>query len=141
MSGLRAASPEIVLRVQGLRVAFRTSAGLVQAVRGVDFEVGVGETDALVGESGSGKSASVLGMLGLIPPESAFVRAESLDSRARASSTRIGPRYEVSSVAALALCSRILKAASTRRCESAVRSVRSFDCISIAHAPRSKRES
>ena len=79
VSGLRAASPEIVLRVQGLRVAFRTSAGLVQAVRGVDFEVGVGETVALVGESGSGKSASVLGMLGLFPPESALVRAESLE--------------------------------------------------------------
>ena len=79
VSGLRAASPEIVLRVQGLRVAFRTSAGLVQAVRGVDFEIGVGETVALVGESGSGKSASVLGMLGLLHPESALVRAERLE--------------------------------------------------------------
>ena len=79
VSGLRTASPEVVLRVQGLQVAFRTSAGLLQAVRGVDFEVGVGETVALVGESGSGKSASVLGMLGLFHPESALVRAERLE--------------------------------------------------------------
>ena len=79
VSGTRTASPEMVLRVQGLRVAFRTSAGLLQAVRGVDFEVGVGETVALVGESGSGKSASVLGMLGLFHPDSALVRADNLE--------------------------------------------------------------
>ena len=141
VSGLRTANPEIVLRVQGLRVAFRTSAGLLQAVRGVDFEVGVGETVALVGESGSGKSASVLGMLGLFHPESALVRAESLEFEDAAIVDADGPRYAVSSAAALALCSRIPKAASTQRCESAVRSVRSFDCMSIAHAPRSRRES
>ncbi len=51
-----------LLRVEDLRVEFRTAAGAVNAVNGVSFEVGRGETLAILGESGSGKSvtASVL---------------------------------------------------------------------------------
>ena len=56
-----------LLEVSGLTVSFRTSAGLVKAVRGMSFGVDRGETLGIVGESGSGKSAAVLSLLGLVP--------------------------------------------------------------------------
>jgi len=56
-----------LLRVDDLRVSFPTSDGLVQAVRGISFEVSAGQTLGIVGESGSGKSVSALTLLGLNP--------------------------------------------------------------------------
>jgi peptide/nickel transport system ATP-binding protein len=59
--------PEPVLSIRDLKVEFRTANGDVQAVRGVDLDVGPGEMVGVVGESGSGKSVTFLGMLGLLP--------------------------------------------------------------------------
>ena len=55
-----------MLTVEALRYSFPTPQGQVQAVRGVDFEVGSGETLALVGESGSGKSTTARAVARLI---------------------------------------------------------------------------
>jgi oligopeptide/dipeptide ABC transporter ATP-binding protein len=56
-----------LLEVRNLTTQFFTSAGTVQAVDDVSFDIDEGETVAVVGESGCGKSVSALSILRLIP--------------------------------------------------------------------------
>ena len=56
-----------LLEVKDLRTHFFTQDGVVQAVNGISFYVGEGETLGIVGESGCGKSVSVLSVMRLIP--------------------------------------------------------------------------
>jgi ABC-type microcin C transport system duplicated ATPase subunit YejF len=57
---------DTVLRLEDLRVRFRTLDGVVEAVKGVNLHVNKGETVAIVGESGSGKSQLMMGTMGLL---------------------------------------------------------------------------
>ncbi|WP_193365050.1 ATP-binding cassette domain-containing protein [Neosynechococcus sphagnicola] len=56
-----------VLAVRNLQVQFPSADGLIQAVKGVSFEVQRGQTLGIVGESGSGKSVTALTVMGLLP--------------------------------------------------------------------------
>lgn len=56
-----------LLKLEGLRTYFKTRAGDVRAVDGVDLEVREGETVGLVGESGSGKSVTARSIMRLVP--------------------------------------------------------------------------
>ncbi|USG64183.1 ABC transporter ATP-binding protein [Brevibacillus ruminantium] len=56
-----------LLKIDNLKVNFKTYGGEVQAVRGVSFHVDKGETVAIVGESGCGKSVTAQAIMGLIP--------------------------------------------------------------------------
>ena len=55
-----------LLKVRDLHVSFETSDGAVNAVNGVDLEVGAGQSVAVVGESGSGKSQIMFAIMGLL---------------------------------------------------------------------------
>ncbi|MDQ3850601.1 MAG: ABC transporter ATP-binding protein, partial [Actinomycetota bacterium] len=57
--------PPALLDVRGLRVAFRTEGGTVQAVDDVSLTLDAGEVLAIVGESGSGKSVAAMTLMGL----------------------------------------------------------------------------
>ncbi|MEY9978428.1 ABC transporter ATP-binding protein [Lysinibacillus sp. RC79] len=56
-----------ILEVKDLKINFKTYAGLVHAVRGVNFDLKESETLAIVGESGSGKSVTSNALMKLIP--------------------------------------------------------------------------
>ena len=56
-----------LLEINNLQTQFFTSAGVVQAVDGITYDVAPGETVAVVGESGCGKSVSAMSILRLIP--------------------------------------------------------------------------
>jgi peptide/nickel transport system ATP-binding protein len=60
-------SVEPLLTVRDLHVSYPTHGAPVPAVRGVDLEVGVGETLGLAGESGCGKSSLAGALLRLLP--------------------------------------------------------------------------
>jgi peptide/nickel transport system ATP-binding protein len=56
-----------LLEIRGLKTHFRTDAGWLHAVDGVDLSVDAGETVCVVGESGSGKSVTAMSILKLVP--------------------------------------------------------------------------
>lgn len=57
-----------LLEIADLRVGYRTRAGDVPAVRGVDLTVPAGASVGLAGESGCGKSTVAASILRLLPP-------------------------------------------------------------------------
>lgn len=67
---------EEILRVRNLDISFETTAGVVNAVRGVNLTVNRGETVAIVGESGSGKSVSAKAIMGILAKNGTIDRGQ-----------------------------------------------------------------
>jgi len=70
--------PEPLLDVRDLSVSFRTESGLVRAVDGVSFSIGLGEVLGIVGESGSGKTVAMLTVMRLIRDPNAILQGQVL---------------------------------------------------------------
>lgn len=64
----------MLLQVRNLRIGFRADKHtIVEAVKGISFDIPHDRTVALVGESGSGKSVSSLAVMGLLPPQTTII--------------------------------------------------------------------
>ncbi len=61
-----AETKEKILDIENLDISFRTTAGSVHAIRGVNIDLYKGETVAIVGESGSGKSVTMKAAMGIL---------------------------------------------------------------------------
>ncbi len=59
-------SEEILLSVQDLHTSFKTDAGEVSAVNGLNFDLRAGDILGIVGESGSGKSVSAYSIMQIL---------------------------------------------------------------------------
>ncbi len=64
-----------LLEVKGLEVYY----GVIQALKGIDFEVNEGEIVTLIGANGAGKTTTMQSVIGLIPPKSGTVSFEGKD--------------------------------------------------------------
>jgi len=69
---------EKLLEVKDLYISFKTYAGEVKAVRGVNFEVNKGEIVAIVGESGCGKSVTSQAIMRILPSPPAVYKQGSV---------------------------------------------------------------
>ena len=57
---------EQILKIRDLDISFKTTAGMVHAIRGINIDLFKGETVAIVGESGSGKSVTMKAAMGIL---------------------------------------------------------------------------
>ncbi len=57
---------EKILEINDLDITFKTTAGKVHAIRGINVDLEKGETVAIVGESGSGKSVTMKAAMGIL---------------------------------------------------------------------------
>ncbi|WNI11952.1 ABC transporter ATP-binding protein [Corynebacterium sp. Z-1] len=67
MSSTVTPTEQPLLDISGLKIAFESSTGTVEAVRDFDLTIYPGQSVAIVGESGSGKSTAAMSILGLLP--------------------------------------------------------------------------
>ncbi len=66
---------DTILNIENLCFSFKTYAGEVQAVRGVDLELKKGESLGIVGESGCGKSVTAKSIVRLNPSSNGYYKS------------------------------------------------------------------
>jgi sodium transport system ATP-binding protein len=71
-----------MIRVEGLRKAFPTRGGLVQAVDGVSFDAADGQITGLLGPNGAGKTTTLRMLYTLMRPDAGRVLVDGIDAAA-----------------------------------------------------------
>ena len=69
---------ENALRIENLVVEYRTRAGVVQALNGLDLTIQRGTTLGLVGETGAGKTTAALSIMRLLPERTGKITGGSI---------------------------------------------------------------
>ncbi|MCU1383894.1 MAG: transporter ATP-binding protein, partial [Acidobacteria bacterium] len=93
-------APAAGIDVRGLAKSFRTPAGTVAAVRGIDVSIAAGETVALLGPNGAGKSTTIDMVLGLLRPDAGDVRVFGMTPHDAVRAGAIGAMLQVGGVIA-----------------------------------------
>ncbi|MBI3608130.1 MAG: ABC transporter ATP-binding protein [Nitrospirae bacterium] len=77
-----------MLRVEGLRVSY----GAVEAVKGLDLDVGAGEIVALIGANGAGKSTTLMAISGATAVSGGYIRfrGTAIEGRPASEIVRLG---------------------------------------------------
>jgi oligopeptide/dipeptide ABC transporter ATP-binding protein len=67
-----------LLSVRGIKLDYRSQAGVVRALNGISFDLEPGQALGLVGESGCGKTTVARAILRLLPPNAAIAEGQVL---------------------------------------------------------------
>jgi ABC-2 type transport system ATP-binding protein len=86
------------VQLSGLHKSYRTPAGRVHAVRGIDVSIAPGETVALLGPNGAGKSTTIDMLLGLAGPDKGTVSLFGLPPADAIRAGRIGAMLQSGAV-------------------------------------------
>ncbi len=73
MQDSSASTDNTILEVDNVQINYETRKGDIEAIQGVSFKVGKGETVGLVGESGCGKSTIAFGIVNFLGPNGKIV--------------------------------------------------------------------
>ena len=68
-----------LVKVKNLTISFKQYDSIVNAVRGISFEINQGESLGVVGESGSGKSVTFMTVMGLMNSPTSIVEADLIE--------------------------------------------------------------
>lgn len=63
----------MVLKIEDLKIQYKTDMETVYAVNGISLDIEKGETVGLVGETGAGKTTTALSIMGLLPERTARI--------------------------------------------------------------------
>lgn len=86
------------IRLRGLTKSYRSPAGPVHAVRGIDVSIAQGETVALLGPNGAGKSTTIDLLLGLLPPDAGTVSVFGMSPADAVAAGAVGAMLQVGGV-------------------------------------------
>ncbi len=91
-------APTLGVQLAGLTKSFKSPAGPVHAVRGVDITIRPGETVALLGPNGAGKSTTIDMLLGLLRPDTGTVELFGRSSRDAIAAGAVGAMLQTGQV-------------------------------------------
>ena len=132
---------DVLLSVQGVQKVYTTSAGAVEAVRDLTFDLGKGEFACLVGPSGSGKTTLLKVISGLMPATSGRVMLDGkvIDGPPRGMAL-VFQEYGRSLYPWMRVAENVelpLKAAGVPKAERHARVEEALEQVGLSHVPKS----